>query len=275
MAKKNEKQPITGPNTQGSEEVSPKNGRLGRIFYPILALVTALVVVASVVLGAFYLIIHYNFNGFTDKYEQNIRKMPILHYALQKQPDANAPENFTKEKLVELYKQYSEENTQLKQQLHEATVKNEELAKYQQESETLTTTVESLQNEMNIEKAKYEEYKSEVDALVARGDTEGFSEYFSQVNSEVAERIYTEIIEEEEAGEEAKEFAQLYEKMDTGSCAKIFENLGTSKLDLISYTLKNMKKDIAAEILSEMSDDFAAKLTDKLANDYGIVLPNT
>jgi len=271
MAKQKTKEDLKDSKAQGSENKPEKDGKKG-LLHAILAFVTALMVIAIVVGGAFYIVIHNNINGLADKYRDDIKDIPILSLALPKTVTPDDPENYDKEKLLSLYKQYKAENEDLKGQLKDYKEQNLELIKYKENADSITKEGEKLKSELEKEKAELEKYKKEVDELVARGDVEGFSEYFVKINAQTAEKIYREIVEKEKEDQEAKQFAQLYEKMDTGSSAKIFENLGQSKIDLISYTLKNMKKDVAAEIISEMSNEFAADVTDKLAKDYGINL---
>jgi len=264
---------LQSSKTRGSKENLQKDKKKGGLLFAILVLVSALAVIAVVVGGTYYLIIRNNVNGFADKYGENIRNIPLLNRALPEKPDTDDPENFDRSKLISLYKEYKTKNEELTKQLDEIKKQNEELVKYKTEADKFTAENQKLKAETEKEKAELEEYKKKVDELVATGNKEGFADYFVKVNGETAEKIYKAIIEEQKEDEAAKQFAQLYEKVDTGSCAKIFEGLGETKLDLISYTLKNMKKDVAAEILAEMSEGFATKVTEKLAKDYGIVLP--
>ena len=268
MDKEKKEDVVKEPQTQGSEN-EPKKEK-GGLLFAILASITALAVIGVVVGGVFYIIIRNNVNGLTDKYGESIKNVPLLNRALPNPPDPKDPANFSKDKLLNLYNQYKAQNEELKKQASELKKQNGELQKYKTNADAITSASEKMKADVEKEKADLEKYKKQIDELVARGDKQAFADYFVKVNSETAEKIYNEVVEEKKADEAAKQFAQLYEKMDTGSCAKIFEQLGASKIDLISYTLKNMKKDIAAEILGEMSNDFAAKITEKLANDYGV-----
>lgn len=272
MAKEKNEEVLNEPQTQGSENEPIKEK--GGLLFAIFALITALAVIVLVVGGVFYIIMKNNVNGLTDKYGENIKNVPLLNRALPNPPDPKDPANYSKDKLLKLYNQYVLQNEELKKQVSELKKQNVELQKYKTDADTITSENEKMKADVEKEKAELVEYRKQVDEIVAKGDKQAFADYFAKVNSETAEKIYKEIVEEKKADEGAKQFAQLYEKMDTGACAQIFEQLGESKIDLISYTLKSMKKDVAAEILAEMSKDFAAKITEKLANDYGVKFSN-
>lgn len=273
MPKDMNEENLQNPKVQGSEEIPKKEKKKSGMLFAILTLVTAILVILAVTGGTFYLVIHNNVNGLADKYGNNIKNIPLLRLALPKTVVVDEFENLDRDQLLKLYKESKAQNEELTKQLEEVNKLNKELEKYKTEADRFTAENERAKAENEKERAELEEYKKKIDELVANGDKEGFADYFVKINSETAEKVYKAVMEEKKADDAAKQFAQLYEKMDTGSSAKIFEQLGTEKLDLISYTLKNMKKDVAAEILAEMSKEFATKVTEKLAKDYGIVLP--
>ncbi|NLL04895.1 MAG: DUF615 domain-containing protein, partial [Clostridiaceae bacterium] len=109
MAKENKKLVEKGPKTQGSINKPDKDKKKGLLF-AVFALLTALVVIAVVVVGVSYVIIKNNVNGLADEYRDSIKNIPILKRALPHSPDEEDPENFDKEKLLVLYKQYKVEN---------------------------------------------------------------------------------------------------------------------------------------------------------------------
>jgi|LSQX01.2.fsa_nt_gb flagellar motility protein MotE (MotC chaperone) len=270
-AKKKEKDNIS-PMAQGSE---PKQKKNRGILFGVLALLSAMAVMAVVVGGAFYIIIKNNVKGLAEEYRNDIKRIPILSLALPPEPeeyDPLAPKNLSEEELLDNYNVFRKEREELSKELEKTNKRVKELEGYKSESEGLKAENERIKAESEAEKEKLEEEKKKIDELVAYGDKEGFKEFFASVNKDTAEKIYQEILREKIAEEGAKSFAQIYEKMDPAAAAKIFEELGTQKIDLVVNALKNMKKEVAAEILASMDESFAAKVSDKLSKEFGIKL---
>ena len=243
-------------------------------FY-ILSLITAIFVMVAVPVGAFYIAVSYNIKGIRDTYKDEIKKIPIINMALEKETLPDDPEKLTHDELKEYYTKVKKERDELLKEKERGDKFEKELEETKDELEKLKSENAKLDSESKIVQentAKKEDelnkLKEEIDKLITTGDKEGFKEYFEKVNSEVAKEVYESLTKDALDDEEAKKFASTYEEMDAAAAAAIFETLGTEKLKLITDILKYMKKENTAEILSAMEPALAATITDKLAKDY-------
>lgn len=272
MAKKNLKNKTKqSPTPQGSNNGEKKrNGFL----FSVLALMVALVIIAAVLGGAFYIVIHNNVNGLAEKYRKEIQAIPVLKHALPVPPDPEDPKYMTDAEIKDRYMELRKLRDELKAQLEEAGEKIEELRKYKDEQDRFTAENEKVrqsleQQRLEIEEKikRYEEDKKKLDEAIAQSDRDGFIEFFEKIDRENAEAIYARVIKEKKEEEEDVKFAKLYEAMDAEAAARIFEQLGSSKIDLVVEALKNMNREAASEILASMDPAYAAKVTEKLKGD--------
>lgn len=260
-------QKAQGSTSQGSEKQKGRNG----ILFTLLALVTAIVIMAAVLGGAFYIVVHNNINGIGEAYRPQINKIPILRMALPKAEDPDDPKNLTEGELKDKYNELRKIRTQLTEQLEQASKKIDELNSFKADTEKNQAELERKKADLEAQAAAIEAKNKEMLAvekslneMIAAGDKEGFRQYFEQVNKEQAAQIYAELVKEQKLDEDTKKFAQRYESMDAKAAAEIFEKMGSSKLELIAKTLHAMKKEAAAEIMAAMTPEFAAKVTEKL-----------
>ena len=268
--KKNKK---TGEGVELSSfsDESAKKG--GGFLFAIISLISALLVIAVVLLGCLFFVIKTNLMGVSDTYRDAIEKVPLINLALPQEEIESEPGNMTFEELVKKYETLESEKKALEVQEKKLLSDMEDLRKFQDEynglvivNEEKTSALEKRVADLEAEKKMFEDRKYEVERLIAEGDKEGFAQYFETVSPEVAQEIYAQIVRGNQTNAEAKEFIKLYETMDTSASAEIFEQLGTERLDLIAETLRGMKRDIAVEILAGMSPEFAAAVTLRLAN---------
>ena len=260
-----------GAESSSFAEESEKKG--GGILFAIISLISALLVIAVVLLGCLFFVIKTNLMGVSDTYRDAIVKVPLINLALPQEEVESEPGNMTFEELVKRYETLESEKNALEVQEKKLLSDMEELRKFQDEynglvivNEEKTSTLEKRVADLEAEKKMLEDRKYEVERLIAEGDKDGFAKYFETVSPEVAQEIYAQIVRGNQTNAEAKEFIKLYETMDTSASAEIFEKLGTERLDLIAETLRGMKRDIAVEILAGMSPEFAAAVTLRLAN---------
>ncbi|MEN8906889.1 MAG: hypothetical protein ABF289_13105 [Clostridiales bacterium] len=276
--KTNSAQDVQGLETQGSVESSDKTSKS---FY-ILAFLSAIFIMIAVPFGAFYIAISYNVKGIRDTYQDDIKKIPLLNFALGEVPDPEDPSKLTIEELREYYVNYKKKNEKLeaeakekdkeidklKKESKESKELEGELTKAENENKKLEAKTKKIKTDYDTKKKELVDEKKEIDNLIATGDKEGFKEYFEKVDSKNAEEIYEKIKATEIEDKEAKEFANTYEQMDADAVAKIFETMGDNKINLITDLLKFMEKESTGEILGAMDEVLAAKITEKLANEY-------
>ena len=260
-----------GAESSSFAEEGAKKG--GGILFAIISLISALLVIAVVLLGCLFFVIKTNLMGVSDTYRDAIEKVPLINLALPQEEIESVPENMTFEELVKRCETLESEKKALEDQEKKLLSDMAELRKFQDEynglvivNEEKTGALEKRVADLEAEKKMLEDRKYEVERLIAEGDKEGFARYFETVSPEVAQEIYAQIVRGNQTNAEAKEFIKLYETMDTSASAEIFEKLGTERLDLIAETLRGMKRDIAVEILAGMSPEFAAAVTLRLAN---------
>jgi len=265
-------QTAAGPNPQGSDN---QQGKKGGILFGLLAFFTAVIVMAGILGGAFYMIIHNNVNGLADRYRKNIQSIPVLKLALPNPADPFDPKLFAPEELKSKYQELRAIRDDLTQKLNDANRKISELQKYKDEldrikaeNEKLKADAQAQKDQLDAERKKLEADTKKVNEMIASGDKTGFKEYFEKVDKETAAKVYQQIMQEQKAREDTKKFVQLYEGMDAAAAAAIFEQMGNSKMDTIVEILKNMKKDSSAQIIASMTPAFAATVTDRLSKVY-------
>ncbi len=270
MARKSNISESPTPRTTDNNKKKPNGALLG-----LLAFAIATVIMAAVLGGAFYVVIHNNMGGLADKYRMNIKSIPVLKLALPQPLNPEDDKQMTEDEVREKYRELLKLRDDLRAQLEEKDKTIEQLEKDMAEYEKVNTEnariksdVEAQQKQIDTERKQLEEDSKAVNELIANGDKQGFKEYFEKVDQETAERVYGEIIKEEKTDEQIKSYAKLYESMDTSAAAEIFEEMGSSKIDFVVEILKNMKKEVSAEVLSAMDPSYAAKLTDKLRAAY-------
>ncbi|RCX15515.1 MgtE-like protein [Anaerobacterium chartisolvens] len=270
MATKNNISEGPTPRTTNNNKKKP-NGAL----FGLLAFAIATLIMAAVLGGAFYVVIHNNMGGLADKYRMNIKSIPVLKLALPQPVNPEDDKQMTEDEVREKYRELLKLRDDLRAQLEEKHKAIEQLEKERTEHEgikaenaRIKSDVEAQQKQIDDDRKQFEEDSKAVNGLIANGDKQGFKEYFEKVDKETAERVYGEIVKEEKANEQIRSYAKLYESMDASSAAKIFEEMGSSKSDFVVEILKNMKKEVSAEVLSAMSPSYAAKLADKLRAAY-------
>jgi flagellar motility protein MotE (MotC chaperone) len=268
-------QPAGSQISQGSDSQKSTKGSL---LFGLLAVLTAIFIMALVFGGAFYFIVKNNVNGIGDRLRPDIQSMPIISLALPSAtpvPDPGDPKYLTPDEIKAKYNEFREANADLLKQLDAANKKITDLQKYKDneakvkaDADKVKSDAEALKAQADAEKKQTEELNKTINGLIASGDKTGFKVYYEKVDSATAQKIYAQIIQEQKATDDAKKISQMYEGMDASAAAGIFEQMGNSKLDTVVNILKNMKSTSQAQILAAMSTDFAAKVTDKMASIY-------
>lgn len=246
----------------------------GPLFY-VLVFLTALLIMAAIFGGTFFVIIHNNINGLGERLRKDIQDIPLLKLALPEAPDPLDEKYMSEAEVRRKYTEMRKNLEKLKKELETARKKIKELEKYAQsnaltkaESEKALKEVETQKALLQEKEKKLEEDRQKLNELAAQADKTGYREFYEQLNGEAAEKIYREIVQEEKVAAEVKNFVQIYENMDASDAAKVFEELGTKKIDLVVEIIKNMKKEKASEILGVMNPARAAEITEKLAAYY-------
>jgi len=264
--KKSNENQTKGPNTQGSEN---KSERKHGLLFGIFALVTALVIIAVVLGGAFYIVIHNNVNGLAVRYRKQIESLPVLKLALPKNLDYEDLKYLTAEELRAKYHELRTVRDELESKLREAEVKIGELQKYKDEEDTRKSELEKAgedikkrQDELDAKIKQYEEDKKKLDELIISDDKEGFKAFYEKIDKKNAEELYAQVLKDERTSEEIKSMAKIFENMDPASAAKIFEQMGSSKIELIAEMLSSMNKEAAAGILGATSPSLASKVAE-------------
>lgn len=254
-----------------NEKSRPLNG----VIFTILAFITALVVMVTVVGGAAYLVIHNNVKGLGEQSRKYLQDNPALKWMLPAVPDPEDPKYMSDDEIKKKYLEVKAVRDNLMNQLDQANTKIQELQKYKDNEDKLHAEIDlgkknlqSQQTQIDEEKKKLGEDKAKFEKLIASSDKTGFKEFYEKLDKETAQKIYSDIMKEQKASDDAKKFSLLYEAMDPDSSAKIFEQMGSEKMDLIVDILKNIKKETTAEILAAMTPTFASKVTEKMSQIY-------
>ncbi|MDP4092148.1 MAG: DUF615 domain-containing protein [Bacillota bacterium] len=251
------------PKPQGSEK--KKNG----LMFGLLAFLTAVAVMAVVIGGAFYIVLHNNVNGLADKYGKSLKNVPVLSWMLPKSAKASTPaddlKNLTESELRSKYTELKNSNDTLTKQLADA---NKKITDLQKTNDNLSKSVSEIDKTKAdyINKAKQlDTLKKQIDQLIAKGDTAGFKSYFDQVDPQDAQKIYAQIVQNQQVDAQTTNFAKIYSAMAPSSAAQILEQMGTSKMDLVVKILQNMSKNATSQVLAAMTPSFAATVSDKLS----------
>lgn len=258
--------------TQGSEDQGKKKKE---ILFGLVAFLTALVIMAGVMGGAFFVAVHNNINGLGERYRKDLQGIPVLKWALPTVPDPEDPKYLTDTEIKKKYEELRQTKTDLTKKLEDANKKIQELQKYKDNESKLKAENEKVKSDMNTLKAQtdaqkkgLDDEKKQIEQMIATGDKAGFKAYFEQVSPDVAKQVYEQIMKEQKASDDAIKFAKIYESMDSSAAATVLEKLGTAKLDLVVDILKNMKKESTAAILAAMTPSYASKVTEALSKVY-------
>ncbi len=263
MAKKDKKSDKT--------PVPQKNDRVGMpgIFHSILVVLLALLVVAVVSLGVFYIAVKNNVNGLADTVRPLIKDHPILKVALPKIYDPDDPEYLTEKELLEKYNEYRVKTKALNESLEEANKTIEQLkndAKATSDSATILEQNQAVLDAVKLEQSRLEEEKKSLSALIAKGDTKSFRDYFQKVDKVTAEAVYREIVTEENKIEEKAALSKPFSTMEPASAAKVLEELYQKDQQTLLDIFEGFRPTAAALILEEMNAKTAAEIT-KLLSD--------
>lgn len=234
------------------------------IIFTILAVLTAVIIMGGILVGAYYFVINNNIYGLRDRYESQIAPIPLLRWALPEPEDPDDPKYLTDSEVRERYIQVKEERDQLRKQLEEANTEVSNLKIYKEEYEKIIKEAEDERVFIEEQLSEISTSRDEIQKLAAKNDTEGFRKYYEAIDPETAEEIYREIIQYEKVEQEKKDIIKIYEDMDGAAVARIFEEMGEQNMSVITGILSGMKKNIASAILSEMNPSFASKITEEL-----------
>lgn len=264
--------PVSVPKP--ADEGSRKEKKSGLLF-GLFAFLVSLIIIAGILGGAFYLVIHNNVNGLGERYRNSIQRIPIVKLALPKVADPEDPKYLTDNEIKAKYQQLRKDKDELTKQLDEANKKIAELQKakadidkLKAENDQIKSDMQSQKNQFDQQKKQLADDKKKLDQLAAGSDKTGFKEFFEKMEPETAKQMYNQILQEQKASDDEKKFAQLYETMDPSAAAAIFEQMGNSKIDLVVNILKNMKKEASAQILAQMTPAYASNVTEKLSKIY-------
>lgn len=241
----------------------------------LIAVITALAIIAGVIFGVSYLVVRNNVGGIAVRYKDNIKSIPLLSMALPKPADPDDPKNLTDEEIRKKYTDMKKQRDELSKKVNELNKKTAEIDKYKSNEDKVNAAAEKIKKDAEAKVAQVQKDKAQLasdmdkfNQMVAAADTEGFRNFYEKFDKETSQKIYSEIIKNENADKEAIKFAKLYEGMDPSAAGKIFEQMGETKIGLIVETLKNMKKESSAEVLAAMDAAFASKVSAKLREAY-------
>lgn len=242
-----------------------KNAKIDNFKFGILAFLVAVIIMAGILLGAFYLIVHNNVYGVAETHRKEIQNMPLLRWALPKPPDPEDPEYMTEKEIRNKYIEIKTQRDDLSEQLKETNRVINELKIYKDGYEKVMIEKEEEKSKLEEEKKKIESDRVEIQKFAAEGNKEDFKKYFEAMDKDKAEELYREILLEEKIDADIKKFVQIYENMDETAVAKIFNEMGEEKIELVIEILTKMKKENSSAILTEMDPVFASKVTEKMA----------
>ena len=236
------------------------------------AFLVATSIMAILVIIAFYIVIHNNYNGLGEKYRNSIQNIPILNLALPDIPSNASLADMTFNQLKDKCIEYERKSQELSQSLDSANKTISDLQKYkdlvdkaQSDSDNAIKNLQYQQEQVDEAKKKLDDLQNNIDSLIAKGDQAGFKAYFEQIDNQTAKSLYEQVLKAQQLSSDTQKFISMYNAMDAKPAAKILEQLGDSKLNLVVDILKNMNKDKSAEILAKMSPSYASKVTDKLS----------
>lgn len=245
------------------------------IVFSVVTFFSVILIIALILGGTFYVVIHNNVNGLAERYRTSIQKIPLVKLALPVAPDPLDPRYMTNNEIKNKYTEFRTANTELRKQLDDSAKKIQELQKYKDDYDAMKAEnnkaaedVKTRQAELDAKQTQLDGLKKNIDALIASGDKEGLKKYFETVDPGTAKQVYAEVVKQQQVDANTKKFAQVYAAMDASAAAKIFEAMGNSQIDLISNTLMAMSKENSSGILAAMTTDFAAKVTKKLDELY-------
>jgi len=257
----------------GSHALAAKNQEnlAKRILQGFLAVLLALIVVAMVFCGVFYIILKNNVYGLGESFRPIFQDNPVLKLALPetKEEDPDAPENLSDSEIRKKYAEYRQKVADLTAQLEEA---NRKISEYEEKQGIIDRNQAVLEEDRQVlesireEQAKLEEQKAEVARLIASGDREGFKEYFSQIDSETAETIYKELVKEDVNEEIKKQLAKPYASMDPASAAKVLSELWKKDQETALGIFEGLNASAKAQILENMEASTAADITRSLSD---------
>ncbi|NLW01862.1 MAG: hypothetical protein GX027_01170 [Clostridiaceae bacterium] len=247
-------------------------GKSRKILQGFLAVMLALVVVAMVFCGVFYIILKNNVYGLGEAFRPVFQNNPILKLALPPLPgefDPDAPENLTDAEIRKKYAEYRQKVAELTARLDEA---NELIGQYEsdqsvlEENRVVLEANEKLLASIEKEQEKLEQQKLEVTELIASGNKEGFLEYFAQIDPETAEAIYKELAREDINRQVKAELAKPYAAMDPASAARVLAELWSKDQETAIGVFEGLNANAKAQILEKMEASLAAEITKTLSD---------
>lgn len=252
------------PTVQNPERKMPQ------ILQGILAVVLALVIVALVFCGVFYIILKNNVYGLGEFFRPAFQDSPILRLALPASPgehDPDAPENLTDAEIRRKYVEYRQRVSDLTAELEEL---KGVLAQYESDLQVLEENKAVLEANKQVlttiqnEQVKLEQQKAEVAKLIAEGNKEGFKEYYSQIDAETASAIYKELVKEDVNKQIKAELAKPYAAMDPASAAGVLTELWSKDQETAIGIFEGLNANAQAQILQNMEAPVAADITKTL-----------
>ncbi len=251
------------------------------LFY-VLTIITAILLVALIIGGLFFLAIKNNVNGIADSMGDSIENIPILRLALPAKPDTEDEKNMTEEQVRKKYNQIKGDKATLDKQIADLTDQVEQLTKQLSAKDTNAAllqeqkaALEKDKLQLTTDNASLKKDFNDVSAAIANGDTTEFKKYFEKLDPKNAADLYAQILKDEKLRDDVKKYCSIYEAMDASAVASIMEKMGTAKMSLIIEIMKNLKKDTSAKILTEMTPAFAATVSERLAKVYNVGTSST
>ena len=247
-------------------------GKSRRILQGFLAVMLALVIVAMVFCGVFYIILKNNVYGLGEIFRPAFQDNPILRLALPPLPqevDPDAPENLTDTEIRKKYVEYRQKVADLTTELNEAygvISQYESDQSVLEENKAVLEANEKLLISIQNEQGKLEQQKIEVAELIAGGNKEGFMEYFAQIEPETAEAIYKELVREDINHQIKTELAKPYAAMDPASAARVLSELWSKDQETAIGVFEGLNANAKALILEKMEASVAAEITKTLSD---------
>lgn len=253
------------PTTQSPKRKSPQ------VLQGILAVALALIVVAMVFCGVFYIILKNNVYGLGEFFRPAFQDSPILRLALPPvaDTDPDVPENLTDEQIREKYTEYRRKVADLSKELDEAHALIEQYENAQKtldENKAVLEANEQVLKSIQEEQQKLEEQKAAVAKLIAEGNKEGFIEYYSEIDSETAAAIYKELAKEDINESIKEELAKPYASMEPASAAKVLSELWSKDQETAIGIFEGLSNNAKAQILQKMEASVAADITKTLSD---------
>ena len=264
--------PKGGSETQGSGGKK----KAGGLIPSVLAVLVALLLVAVVFAGAFFVVLKNDMFGLGERYRAEFQKNPILRLALPDAPaefDANAPQNLTQEELLKKYDEFRRKATALQMELDAthstlSAIEAQNLSKSAVEMAQAATEA-AIQAELASlakQKADLEALSLKIGEMAATGDTTGFKAYFEKLDPKTAAGIYAKIIGDQALAGQAKQAARPFELMDRKKAAEVMKELWSKDKTLLISIVSANKPQTLAEIMKNMDATLAADITKSLAD---------